>query len=247
MNRNALRYILVSAIVACVVLLDAAAPKEKPTGRLTEAKKELGTTTTKELPGMVKETEKAIAPTLAYVNIQKIITLDKNLLSRASDEWRNLYNKLQETLEPANKEIAKLEEAFEKGKSEFEQMQDSMKKGLVGQEALKRKYEDVGRLEYELRLRFQERETFAQNELNKAQAQVGPKLDKVVNEVRKARGLDMIIRAEVVLSAADDPRFDITDDVLAKLNKDYAQEQKLKKEAQAKTEKEAAKVSVDSE
>lgn len=176
-----------------------------------------------------KESRKAVTPKIAFVNLQRIIT-DKSNLSKGSIEWNDLYAKIQKTIEPEDKELMELEDKFEKGRSEFEELQKSMKSGLSNQDALRRKYEEVGRIEMELRNRLQQRESFTQNELSKAQAQIGPKLDKIINQTRKNQGWDIILRAEVVLSS--DEKFDITDQILEQLNKEYLEEQKAKKEAE---------------
>ncbi len=165
----------------------------------------------------------ATAPKIAFVNIQKIISLDPQALGQVSAEWRDLYGKIQEILEPAQKEIADLRDKYEKGKKDFQGLQSS---GAVSQEALKRKYEEVARVEYELSMRMQEIESYAQNEVKKAQGQVGPKLDKVINDIRIAQGWDLVLRGEAVLAGAD--QFDITDDVLTALNKGYIEEKAKK-------------------
>jgi Skp family chaperone for outer membrane proteins len=162
-------------------------------------------------------------PKLAFVNIQKIITFDEELLPEASHEWREFHTKLKETVEPAQKELADLRDRYEKGKKEFQSLQGS---SLTSQEALKRKYEEVARVEYELSTRMQELDSFTQNEVKKAQAHIGPKLDKVINEVRLAQGWDLVARGEFIV--AGDERFDITADVLVKLNKEYADEKAKK-------------------
>lgn len=173
--------------------------------------------------GAPKAPRAVAAPKIAFVNVQKIVSFDPQTLGQASAEWRDLYGKIQEILEPAQKEIIDLRDKYEKGKKDFQGLQAS---GAASQEALKRKYEEVARIEYELSTRMQESEAFAQNEVKKAQAQLGPKLDKVINDIRLAQGWDLVLRGEVVLAGAD--QFDITDDVLAALNKGYAEEKAKK-------------------
>lgn len=176
-----------------------------------------------------KSTVKKALPTkIAFVNINKIITLDPNILEKASYEWKELYNKLQVTIEPADKELKELEEKFEKVKKEFEDLQKS---GVASNEALQRKYEEAARIELNLRKRLQERDQFVQNELNKAQLIVARKIEAAIKKLKAAQGWNMIIRGEYVIDA--DEYYDLTQEVLEIVNKEYLAE-KAKKEKEAK-------------
>lgn len=177
---------------------------------------------------MLDSSKKAACPKLAIVNVHRIITVDPKALPHASDEWRSLYDKLQETLKPANKEIADLEEKYKKKMSEIETLQ---KTGVSSKDMLRKKYEeDVAPLEYQLQGQYQQRERFAQEELAKAQSVIGPKIEKILNELQEKQGWDMILKGDAVIGKIA-KNFDVTDDVLQALNKQYAEE-KAKKTAE---------------
>lgn len=177
-----------------------------------------------------------MTPKIAYVNIDKIITLNPNALSEAADEWRDLFNGIQDKMEPLNKDISDLEERFEKGRTDFETLQKS---GLSSKESLQKKYEEVGRIEMELRKKFQDREQTGQRELQKAQSKFGPKLERIIEDTRKSGGWDLILRGEIVLSG--NKNFDLTTDVTKKLNKSYADSKKEAAKAKAPAAKPAKK------
>jgi Skp family chaperone for outer membrane proteins len=158
---------------------------------------------------------------IGFVNIQQIVSLDKNNLDKGSLEWKDLYNDLQKTIEPVKNELKELEEKYNKGRTEFENLHKS---GICTKEALQKKYEEVGKLEYELRSRSQELENFAQSEIAKAQMIIGPKIDKTIAEIKTENGLDIILRGEIVLAASIE--FDLTQQVINKLNKTYEKELK---------------------
>lgn len=173
----------------------------------------------------MNETRTAAAPKIAIVNVHRIITVNPKDLPNASQEWCSLYDKLQETLTPANKEIAELEEKYKKKIAEIESLQKS---GVSSKETLQKKYgEEVAPLEYQLQGQYQQRERFAQEELAKAQSVVGPKIEKVLEEIQAVQGWDIILKGDAVIGKVS-KKFDITEDVLVALNKKY-NEEKAKK------------------
>lgn len=165
---------------------------------------------------------------IAFVNIQRIITTEDGLLNDAAEEWKELFKKLKKTLEPIDKELKELQEKGTKAGNEFESLQKS---SLANKEALQRKYEEVARLEMQFRQGIQDREKLVQKELNDANSKVAPKVEKVIDKLRSEQGWDLILRGEVVISASKG--FDLTNEVLTRLNKDYTAEKKAK-EAKAK-------------
>ncbi len=211
----------------------------------------------KEAKTMTTDTtsKSAASPKIALVNVHRIITVDPKALPNASDEWRSLYTKLQDTLKPTNAEIedtekeykaktAELEEMKKKGIAEIEALQKSavsskeiiQKKSEALQAALERKYrEEVAQREYKLQNMYQHRERFAQSELERAQSIIGQKIEKVLEEIQTSQGWDMILKGDAVLGKVS-KKFDITDEVLRALNKRYEAEkaEKAKKEAAAK-------------
>jgi outer membrane protein len=184
------------------------------------------------LPLLAKETKpmeskSAAAPKVALVDVRRIIAQDPEGLKNGSDEWRELFGKLQDTLKPAQREIAELEERYKKKASELESLQKS---GISSKEALRKKYEEeLAPLEFQLQNQAQQYQRFSYDELGKAQQIIGPKIEKVINSIRTAQGWDMIINREAVISF--NPRYDITQEVLELLNKQYAMEKAKKAEA----------------
>lgn len=176
-----------------------------------------------------KETMSTHKSQFAYVNTHEIITLDPNLLSSASDEWRDNYNNLKKMLEPVEKEIQELASNLEKGKTEFETLQQS---GIASQDTLTEKYKEMYQLNTDLQKRSQELNQFAQERLAAAQTQLQPKILKAIQEVAKEDSYQIVFDGMTILAApgADNA----TSKVLTKINRDYAIE-KAKKLSTEKT------------
>jgi outer membrane protein len=172
------------------------------------------------------ESKSAAAPKVALVDVRRIIAQDPEGLKNGSEEWKELFGKLQDTLKPAQREIAELEERYKKKASEFESLQKS---GISSKDALRKKYEEeLAPLEFQLQNQMQQYQRFSYDELSKAQQIIGPKIEKVINSIRTAQGWDMIVNREAVISF--NPRYDITQEVLELLNKQHAMEKAKKAE-----------------
>ncbi len=178
-----------------------------------------------------KSMTSAKTPKIAYVNVHKIITVESKHLSSSSAEWQDHFNKLQNTIAPADAEIRSLAEKFEKGKKEFMDLQNSK---LASEAALKQKYEEVAKFQMDLQQRQYERNQFTDSELNKAHMQVMPKIEKAIKSLRQSQGWDLVLRGESVIDA--DTSFDLTQQALDILNKEYADEKNAKELASKKSE-----------
>lgn len=176
--------------------------------------------------------KQATAPKIAYLNFQKIMTVDPRALHTVAEEWQDLYKNIEKVVEPASKEFETLTKKYKESKTEFENLQNSK---MATREALQKKYEEVAKLEMELRQRYEEREHFLQDELAKAQNVLTPKVQAIVNKIKDAQGWDLIVRGEIVL--VENEKFDITDEVLKQLNADYAIQKKANAEADKKANK----------
>jgi len=159
----------------------------------------------------------------AYVNTHEIITLDPNLLSGASDEWRDNYNNLKKLMEPVEKEIQEIGTKLEKGKTEFETLQQS---GIASQDALSEKYKELYTLNTDLQKRTQQLNQFAQERLSAAQTQLQPKILKAIQEITKENSYQIVFDGMTILAAPGAEN--ATSKVLAKINRDYALEKAKK-------------------
>ena len=168
--------------------------------------------------------KKAVAPKVAYVKVQRLVTMDNAQVKQTVEEWQELYSRIQKRVEPMYKELAELGEKFEKGKNEFEALRSG---GLAKREALQNKYEEVARLEYELQRKLQERDNFENDELSKAQSQIVPKIKDAIKTIAIAEGWDAVTPADTMLYV--DEQFDITEKVRAEVNKRYQAELKAQK------------------
>ncbi len=161
---------------------------------------------------------------IAVVDVRRMLTQDPQLLKEdasVSHEWRELYNTLQETLKPINDEMKTLQAQYQEKVQELEKLQKS---GVSSQEALQKKYkEEVAPFEYRYQAQSQRVQNFSYAELNKIQGVVGPKIQKATDKVAQAQGWDFVISKDVIASTfASGSRFNVTDDVLAIINADYA-------------------------
>nr|MBA3752345.1 hypothetical protein [Candidatus Dependentiae bacterium] len=97
--------------------------------------------------------------------------------------------------------------------------------------ALMRKYqEEAAPLEYQLQTLDQQIQRFTYDELAKAQNVVGPKIERAIDQVTAAQGWDFVISRDSVPSKNFGKNFEITDDVLAILNRHYGEEVAKKKD-----------------
>lgn len=186
---------------------------------------------------MFDSNKTAASPKIAVVNVHKIITVDPEALPQASKQWRNLYEKLQDTLKTANREIEDLESKYKK---KIEEIETLKKTGVASKDTLQKKYgEEIAPLEYQLQNQYQQRERFAQQELEKAQKIIAPILKRVIKELKKVAGWNMIAKGDAFIDDIDE-QFDVTNEVLNAMNKLYEEElaEKAKKSAsQSQTQK----------
>lgn len=177
------------------------------------------------------ESRTAVSAKIAVVDVRRIVTQDPEMLKTASDEWKELFGKLQEVLKPANREIVELEERYRKKASEIESLQKS---GVSSKEMLRKKYEEeVAPLEYQLQNQYQQYQRFSYDELGKAQAALAPKIETAIDEICAVQGWDFPISREMIPSRRLNKKYDITDDVLRLLNKQFADEKAKKAKAAA--------------
>ncbi len=172
------------------------------------------------------ESRIAVQAKIAVVDVRRIITQDLELLKTASDEWRDLFGKIQEVLKPATQEIKELEERYRKKVQELEALQKS---GVSSREALRKKYEEeVAPLEYQHQNQTQQYQRFSYDEMAKAQAILGPKIEEAIDNICAVQGWDFAINREAIPSRRLNNKFNITDDVLRLLNQRYADEKSKK-------------------
>jgi Skp family chaperone for outer membrane proteins len=185
---------------------------------------------------------------IAIIDVRRIISQDPEVLKTGSDEWRELFNKMQEVLEPSMKEFAELEASYKKKIAEAETFQkqksaeiESLQKGgfatkekiqdLIAdaQRTMQKKYqEELLPLENRLQAQHQQLQRFSNDELYKAQAVVGPKVEKAIDAVCEAQGWDFAISKDALPTRKVAKRFEITDDVLTIVNNEYAAQKALK-------------------
>jgi Skp family chaperone for outer membrane proteins len=210
---------LLSGACFYAMLMHAAVPAASPTPVKKDTK--------------FMESRTAVSAKIAVVDVRRIVTQDPELLKTASEEWKELFGKIQEVLKPANKEIMDLEERYRKKASEIESLSKS---GVSSKEMLRKKYEEeVAPLEYQLDMQYKQYQRFSYDELGKAQALLGPKIEAAIDDICAVQGWDFPINRESIPSKRLNKKFDITDDVLRLLNKNYADEKAKKAKAAAHT------------
>lgn len=172
-------------------------------------------------------------PKLAIIDMRTIFSQDQTILkdeARVSHEWRDLYQKLEGTMRGPQQELQELQAQLQTKSKEIEALQKS---GVSSREMLQQRYqEDIAPLEYRMQAQSQQLQRFANDELVKIQSTVGPKVQKVVDEICKSQGWDFAITREIVVSTpSGDSEFDITSDILTKLNAEYLSTKKDDKKA----------------
>ncbi len=173
------------------------------------------------------EPKSAASPKIAVVDVRRIISHDPEGLKNGSEEWKDLFTKLQETLKPSQKEITDLKTQIEKKGNELQGIQASK---LITPDQFQRKVdEEFTPLQIRYQRAAEQYQRFEAEEFAKIQQTIGPKIEKVFNSIRSTQGWDIILHKEMTLGSIN-PRFDITQEVLELLNKQYALEKAKKAE-----------------
>ena len=160
---------------------------------------------------------------VAIVDMRTMLSQDPTVLKddkQVSHEWRDLYNKLQTTMQAPQQELSELQAQLQTKGKELEALQKS---GVSSREALQKKYqEEIAPLEYKMQMQSQQLQRFVNDEFGKIQAAIFPKVQKAVDEVSKAQGWDFVVNREALISSVGDSSdFNITADVLNVLNNAY--------------------------
>lgn len=161
---------------------------------------------------------------VAIVDMRTILSQDPAVLkddTQVSHEWRDLYNKLQTTMQAPQQELAELQAQLQTKGKEFEALQKS---GVSSQETLQKKYQqEIAPIEYKLQMQSQQVQRFVNDEFGKIQAAIFPKVQKAVDEVAKSQGWDFVVNREALISTVTGASdFNITSDALSVLNSAYA-------------------------
>ncbi len=168
----------------------------------------------------------AIPAKIAIIDMRRILTEDPKELENGSNEWRELYTKLQDKIKPANKEITDLEAQLKKEVEDLEKLQKS---GVSSREKLQEtimtKIEPLDRKRQKL---YQEYQRFVAEEGRKIQNVIEPKIQKALDEVCDAQGWDFPLLRDAVPGKRINPRFDITEDVIRTLNEHFTEEKARK-------------------
>ncbi len=177
---------------------------------------------TKKGPQMSKSAKVAI------VDMRTLLSQDPTVLkddSKVSHEWRDMYNKLQTTMQGPQQELAELQAQLQTKGKELEALQKS---GVSSRDMLQKKYqEEIAPLEYKLQTQSQQLQRFVNDEFGKIQGLIFPKVQKAVDTLCKSQGWDLVVNREALISnVSDSSEFNITSDVLADLNRAYASSKK---------------------
>lgn len=208
MNYSTGKYVFLTLIAACSLLSTANADKAKK-------------------PDIKEKKMTAITAKIGIVDTRRLVSQDSEELKSASVEWQELFGKLQDTLKPAQKELADLEKKYREKGSELEAKQKS---GVTSKESLREMYEkEIAPLEYQLQNQYQQLQRYSYDELAKAQAAVGPKIQRAIDAICEAQGWDFVIDKSAVPTRKVPSKFDITPEVLELVNKHYADEKAKKK------------------
>ena len=165
---------------------------------------------------------------VAVVDMRTILSQDSTVLkddTKVSHEWRDLYNKLQQTMQAPQQELAELKAQLQTKGKELEALQKS---GVSSREMLQKKYqEEIAPLEYKMQMQSQDLQRFVSDEFGKIQAEIFPKVQNAVDGIVKAQGWDFVVNREALISSMGSASdFNITADVLTSINTTYTASKK---------------------
>ncbi len=165
---------------------------------------------------------------IAIVDMRTLLSQDPTVLkddSKVSHEWRDMYNKLQTTMQGPQQELAELQAQLQTKGKELEALQKS---GVSSRDMLQKKYqEEIAPLEYKIQTQSQQLQRFVNDEFGKIQGLIFPKVQKSVDALCKSQGWDFVLNREALISnVLDSSEFNITSDVLTDLNTVYASSKK---------------------
>lgn len=144
------------------------------------------------------------APVIAVVDVQKVLSeADASRQAKSSIESRrNAY-----------------EHELQKQKQQLQAGQDQLQKqsAVLAPDALEQKRRELEQRFNDVRRQTEERRGLLQNAMKDAMDQLRKEMGGAIAEVMKRKGIEMTLPRSAVL--VFDNRLDITDDVLASLNK----------------------------
>ena len=172
--------------------------------------------------------KQAIPTKVAYVNINRIMGED---LDKGSDEWRDIVNGLETELKERG---SKIQADVQRGQKLEAELRNPAQNKLTSNESRESKTEELMKLQKSVEIAAQAAQSYQNRVVQEAQASIFAKVEKIVNDIAKAQGWDLVIIGGGIYV---DPRIDITNAVLDALNKEY----KPKKAAAKPAAKPAAK------
>jgi Skp family chaperone for outer membrane proteins len=168
--------------------------------------------------------------TIGFVDYQQLMSLDQAGSNTAVDEWNDGVETVKESLKPFDEELKKLDSQYAKLAEEVKSMQKSE---LTSKAALQRKFEEVARLEQELRGKIQQREQIVNQKIGQLRDKVKPKIDIIVEDMFKTGEFEVILKVQQDAVLAS-PEANLTKRVFKKANERYAEALKAEKEKQKK-------------
>ena len=156
--------------------------------------------------------KQAIPTKVAYVNINRIMGED---LDKGSVEWRDIVNGLETELKERG---SKIQADVQRGQKLEAELRNPAQNKLTSNESRESKTEELMKLQKSVEIAAQAAQSYQNRVVQEAQASIFAKVEKIVNDIAKAQGWDLVIIGGGIYV---NPRIDITDDVLAALNKEY--------------------------
>lgn len=153
---------------------------------------------------------------IAYLNMNDLMGPNSE-----SKEWTKLMNQISKDLEPGEKQLKEIYDQFTKDKAELESLKKS---GIATEQKLEELSKKLDENAYKLQALDQRKQMFIQEEQRKSYAAFWPKVTECISEVKKEQGWNAVCSDLIEVDA----EFDITKEVVSKLNAKYDSEQKSK-------------------
>lgn len=160
---------------------------------------------------------------IAYVDIKKVCSMEN--LGIGCDEWKDRYSELQKNLQSKATETAAKDE---RRKQIAKELEAANRSSVLTPEARSKKAEELAKLNQDIKFESEMLNYNFQEGTNGIYGEIMMQVEKVTKEIAQRKGLDIVFAGPVLFYSS---RVDITDEVIAELNKQYKAKKFTKKSA----------------
>jgi Skp family chaperone for outer membrane proteins len=159
----------------------------------------------------------------------KVCYIDPSNIIMGSEKWKDLGESARAKMEEKARELTKMQQTLQKEMKDYESMGNAASK-----DARAKKEEQIAKLRSEIEIKYQSLQAYEQRLSQEAQMEVLKDIELATAEVAAEKDIDMITAGAVIFAKKD---LNVTDEVLARVNKNYTVAKSKTTDAAAKLAK----------